>query len=96
MTHVSPGPRVRALSAQALESNKARVTFENGVTRVIDLAPYLHGPIFSEIRSNPATFQSMHIEGGAVTWDNGADIDPDVLYYNLAPARMSVETLTTD
>lgn len=80
------GPRVRVQAVQPLPGFVARVTFENGVVREIDLEPYLHGPIFAPIRSDRANFCAMQVEGGTVAWANGADIDPDVLYYNLTPA----------
>ncbi len=35
---------------------------------------------------DPVKFRAMKIEGNTIAWDNGADIDPDVLYYNLKPA----------
>ena len=36
-------------------------------------------------------FRSVKVEGGTIAWDNGADIDPDVLYYDLKPAWMETE-----
>jgi len=82
------GPRVRVRTAKPLRSFTVLIIFENGVQREINLEPYLHGPIFEQIRHNPRMFASMKIEGGTIAWDNGADIDPDVLYYNLKPAWM--------
>jgi hypothetical protein len=82
------GPRVRVQSAQPLRGFTVLISFENGAQREINLEPYLHGPIFEPIRNNPSMFSSMKIEGGTIAWDNGADIDPDVLYYNLKPAWM--------
>lgn len=64
------------------------VVFQDGTRREIDLEPYLHGPIFEPIRNDPARFRAMKIQGGTIAWDNGADIDPDVLYYDLTPAWM--------
>jgi hypothetical protein len=67
-------------------------SFDDGTQKEIDLEPYLRGPIFEPIRADPARFRAMKIEGGTVAWDNGADIDPDVLYYNLKPAWMDEAT----
>ena len=82
------GPRVRVRAVQPLQAFKALVTFDNDTRKEIDLEPYLHGPVFEPIRSEPAVFRSMKIEGGTIAWPNGADIDPDVLYYGLKPAPM--------
>jgi len=82
------GPRVRVRAVEPLQGFKVLVAFDNGTRREIDLEIYLHGPIFEPVRSNPAQFRAMKIEGGTIAWDNGADIDPDVLYYDLKPAWM--------
>ena len=82
------GPRVRVSAVEPLQGFKALITFDNSLQREIDLEVYLRGPIFESIRSNPAQFRAMKIEGGTIAWDNGADIDPDVLYYDLKPAWM--------
>ena len=91
MSHL--GPRVRVRAVEPLNGWMARVTFENGVVRDIDLEPYLHGPIFAPIREDRAVFCAMKVEGGTVAWENGGDIDPDVLYYNLTPAWMEQEAV---
>ena len=88
------GPRVRVVAVEPLEGFQVRFTFENDTTRVIDIGPYLHGPIFEPMRTSPDRFRAMKVEGGTIAWDNGADIDPDVLYYNLRPAWMEEESVT--
>jgi hypothetical protein len=80
------GPLVRVRSAEPLDDFTVRVSFDNGAQRDINLEPYLHGPIFEPIRADRDVFRAMRVEGGAIAWPNGADIDPDVLYYNLTPA----------
>lgn len=67
--------------------------FTDGTRREVDLEPYLHGPIFEPIRNNPAMFRSVKVDKrmGTIVWDNGADIDPDVLYHGLKPAWMEME-----
>ena len=82
------GPRVRVRAAEPRQGFKVLFTFDNGTQKEIDLEPFLRGPIFEPIRHDPARFHAMRIEGGTIAWENGADIDPDVLYYNLKPAWM--------
>lgn len=85
------GRLVRVKTVEALEGFTVRLGFEDGTQKVIDLERYLHGPIFEPIRNDPAVFRLVKVEDGTLAWNNGADIDPDVLYYNLTPAWMEKE-----
>lgn len=77
---------VRVRSVTPLEGWTVRVVFTNGEQRDIDLSPYIgRGPIFEPVRDDPAVFRSVYVEGGTIAWPNGADIDPDVLYYGGTP-----------
>jgi len=69
-----------------------RLEFTDGTRKEIDLEPYLRGPIFEPIRNDPLVFGSVKVDRrmGTLVWDNGADIDPDVLYYDLKPAWMEM------
>ena len=80
--------RVRVQRAEPTTGTRARIEFTSGEVREIDLAPYLHGPVFDAIRADGAAFRRLQVdlELGTVVWPNGADIDPDVLYEGLAPA----------
>ncbi len=80
--------RVRVLSVEAIQQYRLKVTFDNGTARDLDMEKYLHGPIFEPIRSDLVLFQNAKVAGGTIAWENGADIDPDVLYYDLEPAWM--------
>ena len=87
----SLGPLVRVKSVEPLEKFTVRITFKDGVQKEIDLEKFLRGEIFEPIRKNPEMFRSVKVVGGTIGWDNGADIDPDVLYYDLKPAWMEEE-----
>ena len=78
---------------EPLEGFGVRVEFEDGTHKEIDLEPHLHGPVFARIRQDLSVFRSVKVEEGTITWENGADIDPDVLYYNLRPAWMEEPAL---
>ncbi len=77
---------VRVQNVEPRDGFIVDVHFTDGSRREINLAPYLQGPIFEPIRSDPSLFRSMRVEEGTIGWPNGADIDPDVLYFGFTPA----------
>jgi len=85
------GAMVRLQAAEPLEKFIVRITFQDGSQKEIDLEKFLRGEIFAPIRKDPKVFRSVKVIGGTIGWDNGADIDPDVLYYDLKPAWMEEE-----
>lgn len=62
-----------------------QVTFSDGTTRIIDLEPYLRGPVFEPLRTDRELFRRVQVQAGTLGWENGADIDPDTLYYQGNP-----------
>ena len=77
---------IRVKAVKPRDPPIVQVTFTNGEVRDIDLTAYIaHGPIFAPIRDDPMFFKLVEVEGGTIAWPNGADIDPDVLYYDLGP-----------
>lgn len=86
MVHL--GKLVRVRRAEVVETQLVQIEFEDGSIRQIDLSPLMQGPIFDELIENPELFRQMTVIGGTVAWPNGADIDPDVLYYGLTPASV--------
>ena len=84
---------VRIAAVRPLEGFLLQLRFTDGTERVVDVGQYLRGPVFDSIRSDPAVFRSVRVDGrtGTIVWNNGADIDPDVLYLGLTPAWMESE-----
>jgi hypothetical protein len=81
---------VRVERVAQLVGYRLRVGFTDGTERVVDVGPYLRGPIFQPVRTDRAFFESVEVdrELGTIVWPNGADIDPDVLYGVARPEWM--------
>ena len=84
---------VRIKTVEPLENFAVRLGFTDGSTRQLDLEPYLRGPVFEPIRKDRSLFLSVKVDPRmkTIVWDNGADIDPDVLYHGLKPAWQETE-----
>jgi hypothetical protein len=79
-------------SAYPVGSHHLILEFETGEYRVINLRPFLEGPMFEPLK-DPAFFRQAKADpdAGTVVWPNGADICPDVLYAKSVPLRLPEE-----
>jgi hypothetical protein len=62
---------------------RVTLTFTDGSTDTVDLAPWIEGRrgVFAALQ-DPAFFAQVAVdaEAGTIVWPNGADLDPDVLF----------------
>ena len=67
--------------ATYVAGHKIKVRFENDEVKIVDLSPYLNGPIF-QLLKDPAYFRALTVNRDidTVTWPNDADFSPDFLY----------------
>jgi len=75
------------VSANPLGGYRLLLCFEDGVQGVVDLESILSfRGIFAPLQ-DPGYFEQVRVdpEPGSVSWPNGADMDPDVLYGRLVP-----------
>jgi hypothetical protein len=58
-----------------------RLVFDDGLTKTVDLEPFLRGPVF-ELVKEPGYFARVFVdpELGTIVWPNGADFAPETLY----------------
>ena len=84
---------VRIISVKPLNDFLVFLEFSDGTNREIDLEPFLRGKVFEQLRLNKDVFRAVKVDEkmGTIVWENGADIDPDVLYHELKPAWAEIE-----
>jgi hypothetical protein len=63
-----------------LNDYQLKVTFNNGETRIVNLANELNGEVFEPLR-NPELFKQAYLtEWNVIEWPNGADFAPEFLF----------------
>lgn len=72
--------------AEYVDSYRVRLVFHDESENVVDCRAWLVGPVFEPLK-DVSYFRRFFIDGGTLTWPNGADIAPETLYE--APGRTS-------
>jgi hypothetical protein len=85
------------VEVRSLGGYRLYLRFEDGVAGELDFADRLRFEgVFAPL-SDPAAFAEVriHPELGTITWPNGADLDPDVLYAELSGIAIAVPPAPT-
>ena len=65
---------------QALPDSRLALSFDDGLSGVVDLSPWLERGVFWRL-SDPHFFASVRVgEFGEVRWGDDLDLDPDSLH----------------
>lgn len=76
---------LRMARVDPLPGFRLRLRLTDGSTIERDVDPLMNGPVFDPIRERPEMFARVTIEGGTVSWPNGADLCPDVVIWGGSP-----------
>lgn len=84
-------PKIKTVTT--IDQRTLRVVFENGETRLYDVARLWDQPMFAPLK-NPALFQQVKVEPGgyAVSWNDEIDISEYELWRNGVAVRQGRET----
>ena len=80
------------IEARPLEGHCVYLRFEDGVEGVVDLGQQLRFEgVFEPLKDRDYFLQvRVDPEAGTITWPNGADLDPDVLYSRVTGVPVSL------
>lgn len=78
--------------AEYRDGFRIQLTFNDGTAGTVDFSEWLEGPIFEPL-ADVAYFRRFFLEGGTVSWPNGADVAPETLYEAAACERRSNKRL---
>lgn len=78
------------ISVTVLEPYCARLVFDDGLVKTVDLRSLLYGPVFEPLL-DPVEFAKVQVDPvlGTIVWPNGADFSPEFLY-NYEPENIAV------
>lgn len=74
------------IAVKPIKDYQLHLTFEDRQEGIVDLAEIIEFSGIFEALKNPAYFATVHVDPdlGTICWNNGADIDPVILYAKIS------------
>ena len=73
----------RIVMAKPLTGRGMWVVYADGTQGIVDLKPLMQGHPYDNVRENDTLFANVVIDYGTLTWPDGTDIAPELVYENL-------------
>ena len=70
---------LKVIDVDYLDGYRLKLKFNNSVSKIADLEPYLHGEVFGELRDKNLFIQYA-LTTITIEWVNGADLAPEFLF----------------
>lgn len=70
---------LRVIDVDYIKDYMLRLKFSDGVTKNVDLFPYLKGEVFGDLLDKDKFIQ-YGLTPVTIEWNNGADLAPEFLY----------------
>ena len=67
------------ISVKPLENYKLELKFDDSMTKIFDVAPFLEIGKFKELK-DVSMFSQVFVSFDTIEWKNGLDLDPELLY----------------
>lgn len=67
------------IRAEHRGAHRIHLVFNDGVEATVSFRPWLKGQVFEPLKDLDF-FRRFFVDGGTVTWPNGADIAPETLH----------------
>ena len=67
------------IHAENRGEHRIHLTLNDCSKGTVDFSCWLEGPVFEPLE-DPDSFGRLFVEGGTVTWPNGADVSPETLH----------------
>jgi hypothetical protein len=86
---IQSGMPWRVTTVQALPDFRLHVRFVDSTQGIVDLSGFVHSDnagVFA-VLTDPAMFEQVFVEHGAVTWPGEIDLAPDAMYARIRQAQ---------